>query len=90
MPRWSWFSTTATWNWRGNSTMANADNSVVTTQTAGSGGVWMTAAILGLDCAASVRATIPPFNLQTTKTPTARNATSLTINSTAMARMRPC
>ena len=69
--------------------MAKADSSVVTPQTAGSGGVWMTAAILGLDCAISVRATIPPLSRQTTKTPTARNATSLTIDSTAMARMRP-
>ena len=39
----------------------------------------MTAAILGLDWAISVRAAIPPLSLQTTKAPTARNATSLTI-----------
>ncbi len=25
MPRWSWFSTTATWNWRGSRRMAKAD-----------------------------------------------------------------
>ena len=37
----------------------------------------MTAAILGLDCAACVRSTIPPLSPQTTKAPTARNASEL-------------
>jgi hypothetical protein len=40
------------------STIANADNSVVTTQTAGSGGVWITDAILG-STAISVRSPMP-------------------------------
>src|SRR5271166_188065 len=65
--------------------MANADNSVVTPHTAGSGGVWMTAAMLGYDCATWVRSAMPPFRPQMTNAPTARNATSLTIDSTAIA-----
>ena len=77
MPRWSWFSTTATWNWRGSRMMAKAESSVVTPQTAGSGRVWMTEAIFGFDCAAWVRSPMPPLSPQTTKAPTAEKRREL-------------
>ena len=62
---------------------------MVTPQTAGSGGVWITAAIFGLVRAAWVSPERPPFRPHTTKAPTARKAASLTTNSAAIARMRP-
>ena len=43
----------------------------------------------GVVCTVWVRSAMPPFILQTTNAPTARNAASFTIDSTAIARIRP-
>ena len=88
MSRLSAFSTMLTWNWRGSSRMALAESSVVTNQLAGSGAEVSTGAMRGLS-ASRVSSPKPPNRPQTTKAPTARNATSLTTDSTAMARISP-
>ena len=82
-------STTLTWNWRGSSRIASADSSVVVSQLAGSGGARITAAMRGSAAPARNSSPRPPNSPQTTKAPTARKATSLTTDSTEIARISP-
>ena len=83
------FSTTLTWNWRGSSMMAQNDSSVMVRKVPIE--VWysMARTASGVFIARSISSC--GENIQkVTKMPTARKATSLTMDSLAIASIRPC
>ena len=78
-----------TWNWRGNKTIANSDSNVIAKSVLGTGSRESTAAVFGRSraCANSESG---PSNIQNvTNTPTPTKATSLTIDSVAIASINP-
>ena len=78
-----------TWNWRGSSRIATNDNSVIAMRVASGGSRVRMAAVAGRSIACENSA-VGPSNIQNvTNTPTARKATSLTINSAAIASISP-
>ncbi len=85
--RWrsSEFSTTITWNMRGRQMIAVADRKVSVTQR----GVKIWPATIGSSCITSNRSAGPLVIPQTTKTPIASRAKSLTTASKAMAATTP-
>src|SRR5215469_79257 len=84
-----WFSTTVTWNCRGNSTIAKSDGSVIAQNEASCGARVSTAAVLGRSSAWANRANGPPNITKVTKIPTARKVANLTTDSVAIASIKP-
>ena len=84
-----WFSTTMTWNWRGSSTIATTESSVMVTNVLITGSVVSTAAVSGRFIASVNIATGPSNMKYVTKMPTVRKQTSLITDSAAIARIMP-
>ncbi len=83
------FSTTATWNWRGRQTIASAASSVIVHHAGRSilrSSTWLSVGSLR---ARSSMSPSPGENAKVTAAPTTRNATSLTTDSKAIARIKP-
>ena len=69
--------------------MATNDRSVVASRVSSGGSRVKIPAVCGFCIAASISALGPPYIQKVTKMPTARNANSLTIDSVAIASIRP-
>ena len=83
------FSTTATWNCRGSSRIAKNDSSVLASSVSSGGSRVSTEAASG-EFIALLNSATGPSNIQkVTKMPTARNDSSLTIDSAATASISP-
>ncbi len=78
-----------TWNCRGSSMMANSDSTVMAQNGANCGACNSTAAVRGSASARANKANGPGNMTKVTNTPTARNAISLTIDSAAIASIKP-
>ena len=78
-----------TWNWRGTSTIATVESSVMMMSVLHTGSRVSTAAVRGVFIACANSAAGPSNITKVTNTPTVTKATSLISDSVAIARMSP-